>query len=44
MPVEELENDLNPERVPHFEAVAVNGQGVFATLKAISKAVLNGLS
>ncbi len=44
MTVEELERDLNPERVPHFEAVAFSGQGVFATLKAISKAVLNGLS
>lgn len=44
MPVEELEQHLNPERVPYFEAIAVTGQGVFATLKAISKAVLNGLS
>jgi signal recognition particle receptor subunit beta len=44
MSIEELESAMNPERVPYFEAVAVNGQGVFATLKAISKAVLNGLS
>ena len=39
MSVEQLEKDLNPERVPYFEAVAFTGQGVFATLKAFSKAV-----
>lgn len=44
MPVEDMQAALNQEGVPHFEAVACNGQGVFATLKAISKAVLNGLS
>jgi len=44
MSVERLEKELNPEGVPYFEAVACNGGGVFATLKAISKAVLNGLS
>lgn len=44
MSVEELEKAMNPEGVPYFEAVAFSGQGVFATLKAISKAVLNRLS
>jgi signal recognition particle receptor subunit beta len=41
---EELEGVLNPRNVPSFEAVAVEGSGVFATLKAVSKAVLNRLS
>lgn len=42
-PVEVLEAKLNPYGVPFFEAVAVEGRGVFATLKAISKEVLNRL-
>ncbi|MEB3238319.1 MAG: GTPase domain-containing protein [Candidatus Sericytochromatia bacterium] len=41
---EELEAALNQRGVPSFEAVAVEGSGVFATLKAISKSVLNRLS
>lgn len=32
------------ERVPYFEAVAVNGDGVFDTLKAVSKLVLKTLA
>jgi hypothetical protein len=32
------------ERATHFEAVAVTGEGVFDTLKAISKLVLKTLS
>ncbi|HEX7123937.1 MAG TPA: GTPase domain-containing protein [Gemmatimonadaceae bacterium] len=32
------------ERAPYFEAVAVTGEGVFDTLKAISKMVLKSLS
>ncbi len=32
------------ERVPHFEAVAVTGDGVFDTLKAVSKLVLKTLA
>lgn len=43
-PFEELEGALNPKGIPSFEAVAVEGSGVFATLKAVSKAVLNRLS
>jgi len=38
--LEELEKCLNPRGLPYFEAVAVKGIGVFDTLKAISKLVL----
>jgi mutual gliding-motility protein MglA len=31
------------ERAPYFEAVAVTGEGVFDTLKAISKSVVKTL-
>ena len=40
---EELENDLNKSGHPSFEAVAIQGQGVFATLKATSNAILANL-
>ena len=43
-PAEELEAQLNPDRVPSFEAVAVKGIGVFDTLKAVSKGVIKALS
>ncbi len=39
-PVEDLRNLLNPTKVPDFEAVAVEGTGVFETLKAVAKLVL----
>ena len=42
--VEELEANLNPTRVPHFEAVSTRGIGVFDTLKAVSKQVIKALS
>jgi signal recognition particle receptor subunit beta len=32
------------ERAPHFEAVAIRGDGVFDTLKAVSKLVLKALT
>ena len=32
------------ERAPYFEAVAINGDGVFDTLKAVSKLVLKALA
>ena len=32
------------ERAPYFEAVAVSGEGVFDTLKAVSKLVLKALA
>ena len=37
------ENGHWMERAPYFEAVAVNGEGVFDTLKAISKSVVKTL-
>lgn len=42
--VEELDRTLNPRKVPHFEAVATTGVGVFDTLKRVSKLVLHSLS
>ncbi|HBZ01548.1 MAG TPA: hypothetical protein DEO84_09550 [candidate division Zixibacteria bacterium] len=39
--IAELEKILNPGGLPYFEAVAVTGDGVFKTLKAISKIVLD---
>lgn len=41
--IDELERDLNPNNVPSFEAVASDGLGVFATLRQMSKLVLNRL-
>lgn len=43
MSIERLEKDLNIRGIPSFEAVASEGLGVFATLKAISKLILNRL-
>ncbi|MBN8661341.1 MAG: GTPase domain-containing protein [Candidatus Melainabacteria bacterium] len=43
MPIERMERELNTMGVPSFEAVASEGLGVFATLKAISKLILNRL-
>ena len=40
LPVGELQNLLNPRRVPHFEGVARRGHGVFETLSAVSRLVL----
>ena len=39
--IEQLQQQLNPMNIPYFEAVATNGSGVFATLKAISKIVID---
>ena len=44
LPVEEMRAQLNPSGVPDFEAVAVQGQGVFETLQAVSKLVVKSLS
>jgi len=41
---EELEQELNPEGYPSYEAIAVKGDGVFDTLKAVAKGVLKRLS
>ncbi|HXY53145.1 MAG TPA: GTPase domain-containing protein [Nitrospirota bacterium] len=40
VPLEELKKALNPRRVPEYEAVAMEGTGVFDTLKAIAKLVI----
>jgi len=42
-PLDELQNLLNPKSVPHFEAVAPKGEGVYETLKAIAKLILTEL-
>jgi mutual gliding-motility protein MglA len=44
LPVEKMRADLNPGGVPEFEAVATQGEGVFDTLKAVSKLVVKNLS
>lgn len=42
--VDELNSDLNTNsRYPHFESSAINGDGVFETLKAITKLTLKKL-
>jgi signal recognition particle receptor subunit beta len=43
LPVPVLDRYLNTIRVPRFEAVAVNGTGVFETLRAVCKLVTNKL-
>jgi hypothetical protein len=43
LPVETLQRDLNPRRLPHFEGAALHGLGVFETLKGITKAALIGV-
>ncbi|HUI68483.1 MAG TPA: GTPase domain-containing protein [Nitrospirota bacterium] len=40
VPLEEMKKALNPTSVPDFEAVAMEGAGVFDTLKAIAKLVI----
>ncbi len=42
--MEELRSELNPMGVPDFPGVAVRGDGVFETLKAVSKQVVKTLS
>jgi hypothetical protein len=39
-PLEELQELLNPDQVPEFEACALTGEGVFETLKAVAKQIL----
>ncbi len=43
MPVEELNAALNLRGVPHYEAVAMTGEGVLKTFTAISKLVLQDM-
>jgi mutual gliding-motility protein MglA len=40
VPVEDLQFQLNKRKLPAFEAIATKGDGVFETLKMISKSVL----
>jgi len=42
--VQELDANLNPDGVQHYEAVGSRGIGVFDTLKAVSKQVIKSLS
>ena len=44
LPVEELRSVLNPLGVQDFEAIAIEGEGVFQTLSAVSKLVVKSLS
>jgi signal recognition particle receptor subunit beta len=41
--IEELSSLLNPRKVPELEGCAMTGDGVFETLKAVAKLVLNNL-
>ena len=43
MTVQELHEMLNPRNVPAFEAVAPKGEGVYDTLKAIARQILQEL-
>jgi signal recognition particle receptor subunit beta len=40
IPVDTLQEDLNPKGAPHFEAAALHGLGVFETLKVVSRMAL----
>ncbi|MBP2680440.1 MAG: gliding-motility protein MglA [Candidatus Krumholzibacteriota bacterium] len=42
--LDDLEQELNPERYPSLEAVATKGVGVFDTLKTVAKGILQRLS
>ena len=42
--VEEIRSQINPMGVPDFEAIAIEGKGVFETLSTVSKLVVKNLS
>lgn len=44
VPADELSAQLNPGGLHEFEAVATEGEGVFDTLRAVSKQVIKALS
>ncbi len=44
MAMDELRAQLNPMGVPDFEGIAIQGQGVFETLGAVSKMVVQSLN
>ncbi|MCG6989007.1 MAG: gliding-motility protein MglA [Gemmatimonadetes bacterium] len=41
---EDLRSQINPMGVPDFEAIAIEGKGVFETLSTVSKLVVKNLS
>ena len=43
LPVERIQEALNPTALPSFEAAALHGVGVFETLKAISRLALEAI-
>lgn len=43
VPMEELRAHLNPMALPEHDAVAIDGRGVFDTLRTVSKQVLKSL-
>ena len=43
-PIEELDETLNFRDVPYFSGIAVNGGGVFETLRSVASLVLSRLS
>jgi signal recognition particle receptor subunit beta len=43
LPIDKLEAELNPRGVPSFESVATSGNGVFETLTAATRMVLDEL-
>jgi hypothetical protein len=43
LPVETLQQELNPEGARHFEAAALHGVGVFETLKEISRVAITAV-
>jgi hypothetical protein len=44
VPIEQMEAELNPQRVPSFPAVATRGEGVLETFRAISRLLLKHLA
>lgn len=44
VPVDELSAQLNPGGLEEFESIAIEGEGVFDTLRAVSKQVIKALS
>ena len=44
MPLERMRSMLNPEGLPDFEAVAIDGKGVSETMRAIAKGVLGRIT
>ena len=42
-PLAQMKKLLNPKGVPDFEACATSGKGVFETLKAVARAILQDL-